>query len=122
MNESVLKNAIGSLEVLLGRAKDALWNIERNAFGDPGYGELGSYEHPESALASFLQETYAVLLVILEAAGMPETRASLIAAWQKFEADQGLLHTIDDPDLQNCESPALTFLERVIEGLRSQRE
>jgi REase_DpnII-MboI len=48
---------------------------------------------------------------------MPEARASLIEAWRGFKT-KGLGHTNDNPEFDISESPALTFLERVIQGLR----
>lgn len=120
MNEAVVRNAIGSLEVLLGRARDALWSIEWDVFGNPGYGERGGYESPEDALASYLEETHDVLLVVLEAADMPKTRSSLIKAWRGFKDDDGgLAKTIEDPEHEVCISPALNFLDRTLQGLRA---
>lgn len=49
---------------------------------------------------------------------MPETRASLVDAWREFRDGKGLEHTNDNEEFQTCESPALTFLERLIQGLR----
>jgi hypothetical protein len=75
MNDTVLRNAIGSLDKLLSSAKSPLWDIEREVFGDPGFGDAGGYVNPRAAMASSLAELHDVLLVVLEAAGMPETRA-----------------------------------------------
>jgi hypothetical protein len=47
MNSEVVKNAIGALDKLLSQTKNALWQVEREVFGDPGYGsEGGRYEYP----------------------------------------------------------------------------
>jgi hypothetical protein len=118
MDLAVAKNAVGSLDKLLSQAKGALWDLEREVFGDPGYGDAGGYEDPRAAMKGFLEELYDILLIVLEAAGMPETRASLVDAWREFREDKGLAHTFDDQESQTCESPALTFLERLIHGLR----
>jgi REase_DpnII-MboI len=119
MNSEVITNAIGSLDKLLGNAKGAIWDIEREVFGVSAYpGEPAGYDRPDEALKLFLEELHDVLLVVLEAAGMPATRASLVTAWPGFVDGKGLTHTIKDPEFENCESPALTFLERVIQGLR----
>jgi hypothetical protein len=117
MEIAVVKNALGSLDKVLSQAKQALWDIERELFDDPRYSASGSYEYPHQAMKHFLQELHDLLLVVLEAAGMPATRASLTNEWPGFIA-KGLDHTNDDPHFQNCDSPALTFLERLIEGLR----
>lgn len=113
----VVKNALGSLDKVLGQAKQALWDIEREVFDGPVYGDAGSYEYPRQAMTHFLRELHDLLLVVLEAAGMPATRASLTNEWPGF-IGKGLDRTNDDPHLQNCDSPALTFLERLLEGLR----
>jgi hypothetical protein len=118
MNIAVVKNAVGSLDKLLSEARAALWDVEIEVFGDPGHGHPAGYAYPRSAMEAFLQELHDILLVVLEAADMPETRASLINAWRGFMDDKGLGHTNDDDENQNCHSPALTSLERVIQGLR----
>jgi hypothetical protein len=117
MDIAVVKNVVGSLDKLLSNAKEALWDVEREVFGNPGYGDAGGYAYPRGAMEAFLEELHDVLLVVLEAADMPETRASLINAWRGF-LDGGLGHTNDNEEFQNCESPALTFLDRLIQGLR----
>jgi hypothetical protein len=117
MDMQVVKNAVGSLERLLSQAKRALRQIEREVFGDHGYGDAGGYEKPREAMKAFLEELHDVLLVILEAADMPETRASLINAWSGFDRE-GLDRTENNGEFEFCESPALTFLGRMIRGLR----
>jgi hypothetical protein len=114
MNIEVVKNALGSLDKLLSQAKQALRDIEIKLFGGPG----GGYAEPRDAMKWFLEELHDVLLVVLEAADMPETRASLIKAWRGFIDKKGLGHTNDNPEYDHCESPALTFLDRMIQGLR----
>jgi hypothetical protein len=68
-------------------------------------------------MSGFLEELHDVLLVILEGAEMAETRASLVDAWRGFRSE-GLTRTNNNVDLQTCESPALTFLDHLIDGLR----
>ncbi len=80
MEIAVVKNAVGSLDKLLSNAKHALWDVEREVFGDPGYGEATGYVYPRAAMKGFLEELHDILLVVLEAADMPETRTSLIHA------------------------------------------
>lgn len=81
MNIDVVTNAIGALDKLLSQAREALWQVEREVFGDPGYGaDGGTYEYPRRALQGYLGELHDILLVVLEAAEMPEARASLVNA------------------------------------------
>jgi hypothetical protein len=114
MNIEVVKNAIGSLDELLSQAKRARWEVEREVFGGPG----GGYAEPRDAMKWFLEELHDVLLVVLEAADMLETRASLIKAWSGFIGGRGLGHTNNNHEYETSESPALTFLERIIQSLR----
>jgi hypothetical protein len=84
MDIAVVKNALGSLDKVLSQAKQALRDIERETFGDHGFGDAGGYEYPHQAMTGFLEELHDILLVVLEAAGMPETRASLASKWGGF--------------------------------------
>jgi hypothetical protein len=119
MDQAVVNNSIGSLDKLLSNATTALGDIAKEEFGFSAYGESGGFEDPPGALKYFLEELYDVLSVVLEAAGMPESRFRLIRQWNKFTAaDGGLERTISDHASARCESPALTFLERLIQGLR----
>lgn len=121
MDPAVVRNAVGGLETLLRKAKRALWQVEREEFGDPGYGDDqgGTYEYPRWAMANYLQELYESLLVVLEAAAMPQARADLISAWEQFKQNKdGLRHTNDDAEFQNSESPAYTYVERLVRSLR----
>jgi hypothetical protein len=118
MDSDVVRNAVGTLDKLLGKAKDALFDIERHEFGVSAYGEGPSYENPRGALKSSLEELHDVLLVVLEAANMPETRSSLVEAWGEFSKGIGLQRTKDYHEFDSSESPALTFLEHLIDGLR----
>ncbi len=117
MNIAVVKNALGSLDRLLSKAKEALRYVEREVFVRPA-GGTGGYVYPRGAMKMFLEELHDVLLVVLEAADMPQTRASFINAWNGFADGEGLGQTNDYDEFLNCESPALTFLENLIQGLR----
>jgi hypothetical protein len=44
---------------------------------------------------------------------------ALIEAWRGFIDGKGLRHTNDDHEYEICHSPALTFLERLVKGLRT---
>ncbi|MFQ3456462.1 hypothetical protein PMN64_24580 [Bradyrhizobium sp. UFLA01-814] len=117
MRNEVISNAIGTLDQLIFKARDALWDIEREMFGTPARSD-GMYEYPNLALRAFLQELHDVLVVVLEAAEMSETRTSLVKAWSAFKK-QGLEHTDDNYHFQTCESPALTFVGHLLLGLRT---
>jgi hypothetical protein len=120
MNILVVKNAVGALDKLLNEARTALWQVESEVFGPSGRGEdRGTYEYPSYAMEEYLRELHDILLVVLEAAEMPEARASLIKVWRGFTvAKEGLRQTDENGEFESCESPALTFLAHLIQGLR----
>jgi hypothetical protein len=121
MDSLIVKNAIGGLDKILSQARRALWEVEREIY--VGYDEdsedQGGYADPRGALGAQLEELHDVLLVVLQAAQMPEARASLVKAWPKFKsAKDGLRHTDENQEYQDCSSPAFTFVERLIKALR----
>jgi hypothetical protein len=120
MDSIVVKNAIGGLDKLLSQARRALWEVGREIF--VGYDEdddRGSYADPRAALGATLEELHDILLVVLEAAQMPECRAALVTAWPEFVSPKdGLRHIDEDGEYQSCASPGFTFLERLIKALR----
>jgi hypothetical protein len=120
MDSQVAKNAIGTLDEILSKAKRALAQVEREVFKIwTTEADGGSYEYPREAMEEYIKEIYGLLLVVLEAADMPETRAALIKAWEGFTSlDDGLGHTEDNHKLEFSRSPALIFLEDLIKGLR----
>jgi hypothetical protein len=119
MDSLVVKNAIGGLDKLLSQARRALWEVGRETFvGNDDY-EGSGFADPHAALAGTLEELHDILLVILEAAQMPEAKAALVGAWPKFtSAEDGLSRTDIDHEFGYCSSPAFTFVERLIEALR----
>jgi hypothetical protein len=59
-------------------------------------------------------------LVVLEAAAMPQAHIDLIAAWERFKKNKdGLRYTNDDREFQHSESPACTYVERLVRSLRT---
>src|SRR5262245_29246669 len=100
MDSAVVANAVGSLEVLLSQAKRGVRGVEVDVVGHPGYGDFGGYVYPREAMKASLEELHDVLLVVLEAANMPQTRASLIDAWRGFTEDKGLTYTRDNEEFQ----------------------
>lgn len=117
MNAEVARNAVGALDKLLSDARRALREIGAQIFG---YGlEGGWYEYPEAVLEDRLSKLHDLLLIVLEAAELPGVRASVIEAWEGFVSQKkGLLYQECDSEFESCTNPALTFLERVVEGLR----
>ena len=121
MKTEVVKNAIGTLDKLLSKAHEALSGFERDHFRLVTFGDdKGGYEYPLEAMALYLQQLYDILLVVLEAAEMPDTRDSLVEAWARFtSSENSLLYTDNNDEFASCTSPAVTFLQGLIEGLRA---
>jgi hypothetical protein len=118
VNIAVVEHALGELDRILSAAKSALRQVEAETFNLRS-DEDGGYEEPLFALESHLEHLHDLLMVVLEAAEMPETRASLIEAWSEFTAQKHALRkTIDNSQFESSESPALTFLQRMVQGLR----
>jgi hypothetical protein len=119
MNTIVVQNAIGELQKVLGKARDALTQIEAERHGYPEYLPHIGYEYPEDALASHLDELQEMLMIVLEAAEMCDTRTSLRAAWAAFKkGPKALKAVIDDDEHQYTYSPPLSYIERVLQSLR----
>ncbi len=118
MNLHVLQNALGELNRLLSRANSALAQVEEEVFGFTRTHQNRTFEEPRLALGAILQELHDVLVVVLEAADMPKTRATLARRWREFtSAKDGLHRTINYGQFESCESPSLTFLEHMVKGL-----
>jgi hypothetical protein len=79
----VVKNANSSLAKLLSETRGALCKSKEKSTA------MGGYGHDEErsslyALQERLTQLHDILLVVLEAAELPEARASLIEAWRGF--------------------------------------
>jgi hypothetical protein len=77
----------------------------------------GGFEYPEEALPVYLAEIYDTLLVVLEAADLPETRKRLIEKWQGFEGG-GIGKTQFYDQYDYMESKPFDYLKTLVNGLR----
>ncbi len=117
MDKDVVERALGGIEKILSKAKQALRELEMDAFG--GGDDLGGYESPSDAMAFHLEQLYDHLLVILEAAQMEQTRTDLVSRWAQFKKlKDGLHHTRRFGDFDHLDSPALEYIERMVGALR----
>jgi hypothetical protein len=120
MNVTVVQNAVGEFLRKLGQARDALRQVEAGRYGPREEAERIHYEYPEGQLAACLNDLQQRLMVLLDAADMPNTRASLDAAWSVFqEKPDGLSTVHHNDDFERSFSPALTYVERVLQTLLS---
>jgi hypothetical protein len=114
MNSSVIRAALFGLEGQLEQARQARTQIEYEALlavPSPG----GGYEDPKAALSATLTELYEVLLVVLEAAGLSETRSHLLARWDHLEVKK----TTYNYQFDYAENKAYEHLSHLLEGLRN---
>ena len=113
MNSDIIRAALVDLERELEHARGAKSQIENIATNTPTDG--GVFEEPELALASILTDLYETLLVVLEAAGLPETRDRLLEKWGNLNVDK----TTYDPQYDYAKNKAYEYLSTLIESLRS---
>jgi hypothetical protein len=94
LNAQVLQKALGEINGLLANARSALSQVEAEVFGFTFKDQNGAFEAQRLALGGILQQLHDVLAVVLEAAEMPETRATLVSRWGEFtSAKDGLNRT-----------------------------
>jgi len=116
MDSTVVRAALGEIEREMERAQEARSQLEAETFG---YRHSGGWEEPGAVLPHLLNRVYDMLLVVLECAGLPETRARLIEKWLEFESAGGIGEVKPQPQYDYVESKPLTHLETLIAGLRS---
>ena len=117
MDKDVVRSAIGGIDAILSKAKRALREVIYEKFG--GGDDLGSYESPIDAMVYHFHQLYDHLLLVLEAAELPEARTDLIAKWAEFKKlNGGLRHTDQFGDFDHLTSPVIEYLDHVVSALR----
>ena len=117
MDKQVLSNALGGIEAILSKAKRALRELNFATVG--GGDDPSGYESPEDAMVYHFDQLYDHLLIILEAAEMPEARADLISMWAKFKKQKGGPRHVDQfGDFDHLTSPVIEYLDHVVSALR----
>jgi len=117
MDTSPIKSALSDLEQELERARDARYQIECEKARRRHKG--GGWEVPELVLPSILENLHEALLIVLEAAGLPQTRYRLLEKWSQFEKDGGIGATHYDEQYDYLESKPFDYIEKLINGLRN---
>lgn len=79
---------------------------------------MGGWEEPEAVLSSFLTSVYETLLIVLEAAGLVQTRGRLIEIWASLEKGGGISKTRYDPQYDYLESKPFEYLEKLVKNVR----
>jgi hypothetical protein len=117
MDKDVVKNAIGGIDAILSKAKRALLEVTYERFG--GGDDLGGYESPVDAMVYHFGQLYDHLLVVLEAADMPQARVNLTAKWAEFKKQKdGLRHTDQFGEFDHLTSPVIEYLDHLVSALR----
>lgn len=117
MNSSIIRAALANLESELERARGAKGQIEAQHTRERISG--GVYEYPEEALTEFLNNTYELLLVVLEASELSETRSRLIDKWTRLEEDGGVGTTRYDSRFDYLDCKAFEYISRLLNSLRT---
>lgn len=123
MDIEAVRNALPLLDSYLGRASDALTQIEAETFGDPSYGEPIGYSDPHAALAGNLDDLKETVALVFDAAGMQASIKPLLTAWATFKQRKDGLSRIDeDQEGQYSYSAPLDHMRRLVQALRSCTE
>lgn len=117
MDSKGIRAALGTLETELERAREAK-NQKESEIAGSAYSKTG-YEDPEAVLEHHLNYICSFLTVILEVAGLSETRSHLIQRWKEFEKDGGIKETRFWPEFDYLESKPFDYLSTLIDGLRA---
>jgi hypothetical protein len=105
--------------VFLDNASDALAQIEADRHGAAEYIERFTYADPEAALGGNLDDLFHTLLIVLDAAEMNASRATLLADIETMKKKPGGLQKVLDDDFGGYTySPGLDYLRRFVKGLR----
>lgn len=115
MDPVTIRGALAALEPELERARGARKQIECKHTGTLVEG--GSYDEPEAALASILTQIHDVLVVLLEAAGLPDTRSRLLQQWEYFGREGGIDKATYLAEYDYLESKPFEYLETLIHSL-----
>lgn len=116
MNQIPIKAALSELERALDSARDARYQIE---CARANRRSIGGFEEPELALPGILNQIEETLLVVLEAAGLSQTRERLLQKWVEFEKKGGIGKTKYNGQFDYLESLPLSFVEQMIDSLRA---
>jgi hypothetical protein len=116
MDTSPIKSALTELEQDLERARDARYQIECEKAHRR---HQGGWEEPDLVLPHILDKLHESLLIILEAAGLPQARQRLLEKWSQFEKDGGIGKTHYDKRYDYLESKPFDYIEQTVNNLRS---
>ncbi len=115
MDSSVVRAALSGLERELEEAREARRQMEGEISSSPkSYG----YEDAEAALPAILNRVRDMLLVVLEAANLADTRDRLIRKWEQFQKNGGIGKTRYDSRYGYLESEPFEYLDTLIDSLR----
>lgn len=116
MNTSIVQAALADLESKCDRARGAQRQIEAQQTGETNTG--GTYEDPGAALTALLTDLYEILLVVLEAAELPQARTRLIDKWHELAKGGGIGASSYNSQFDYLECPTFEYIDTLIEGLR----
>ncbi|MDS4068468.1 MAG: hypothetical protein RKO24_02490 [Candidatus Competibacter sp.] len=116
MNSSAILSALMTLESELDDARRAKRQIEAEKTGEPTTYDF--FEDSKAALTSVLNEIHDLLLVVLEAADLPQTRSCLIKKWRELQKKGGIGTNYYDDQFGYLRCPSFEYIATLIKGLR----
>ena len=116
MDSAILQAALPQLDIKLEELRRVRRQLERERWGEES-GE-SSYEEPQAAFECQLNTLYETLLIVLEGAGLPDTRRRMRRRWAGLEkAGIGKGHY--DEQFQYFENEPFEYVSLIIDGLRT---
>jgi hypothetical protein len=116
VNTKLLRAALVGIDGRFENARRAKAQIEAEEEERSVEGSV--YEEPNLALGASLEEVYELLLVAIEAAGLPRTRSRLIKKWTTITRVQKSGSGTYDRQYDYFDSPSFQFIEQTLEALR----
>jgi len=116
MNSSIIRAALADLESELERARGPKRQIEAE-YTRERINE--GYVDPKAALTAALNDTYELLLVVLEASELSDTRSRLVDKWVQLGENEGVGTTRYDHEFDYLECEAFEYISRLIKSLRT---
>ena len=116
MDSTILQAALPQLDIKLEELRRVKRQLEREHWGGKSDGPF--YEAPQAAFEYQLNILYEVLLIVLEGAGLPDTRLRLQSCWAGLETN-GIGKGDYDEEFQYFENKPFEYLSHIVDGLRT---
>jgi len=116
---SVVQSALPELESRLRDAAAAKTQIAEENHGASHTVGGSIYEDPRAAIEAILGEMYQILLIVFEAAQLPDAQGRLEAKWNQLSSEGGIGHSSWNSRFEFLEHPAFECISSAVDGLRT---